>query len=222
MNATAMTSGGTSGSTGSRSDLLSRLSNFLPQIQAANAQLLLDAKGSVDNDADAAIDGGLQLVLEGESDESDDDVGDDETSDGDDDKLHSQQRRPSKQRKISSDQAQQQTVVLNLHVTSQDNPLFQSLHENDDHADEKHGRAVHVCQPDGAETLDDSTAIAAAASSCQSKSLDPSTSNPLSLLVATGRGDLSRRVQSSQAPKDCPRPLITVMDSVEDDSTVNE
>jgi hypothetical protein len=129
---------------GGKSDLLARLSDFLPRIRAANAAL--HDENAVDNGSEALLDGGLQIVNEtDESSSSSDssnssDSDEEEENDSNDDKqgiehdsgsgTTEEQQRPRKQAKLSKRHGHP-TVVLSLQLTPENNPLFQALHQDD-------------------------------------------------------------------------------------------
>jgi hypothetical protein len=129
-----------------KSDLLARLSDFLPRMSAANALL---SDNAVDHHP-AILDGGLQMVNDTDesssrssSSDSDDDDEEDEIpnvgSGSHDDKQGPERdsesdagefERPHKQVKLSK-RHRTPTVVLSLQLTPENNPLFQALHQDD-------------------------------------------------------------------------------------------
>jgi hypothetical protein len=139
---------------GEKSDLLARVSEFLPRMNAANALLSNNAAAAVDHEV-AILDGGLQIVDDTDeistssSDSDDDDDDDDEAEENSnvgtskDDKQEGpceldsgsetgEFDRPLKQAKLTKQRHRQTTVVLSLQLTPENNPLFQALHQDND------------------------------------------------------------------------------------------
>jgi hypothetical protein len=135
---------------GEKSDLLARVSEFLPRMNAANALLSNNAAAAVDHEV-AILDGGLQIVDDTDesstssSDSDDDDEAEENSNVGTskDDKQEGpcerdsgsetgEFDRPLKQAKLMKQRHRQTTVVLSLQLTPENNPLFQALHQDND------------------------------------------------------------------------------------------
>jgi hypothetical protein len=135
---------------GEKSDLLARVSEFLPRMNAANALLSNNAAAAVDHEV-SILDGGLQIVDDTDesstsSRDSDDDDEAEENSNVGTSKDDKQEGpcerdsgsetgefdRPLKQAKLTKQRHRQTTVVLSLQLTPENNPLFQALHQDND------------------------------------------------------------------------------------------
>lgn len=122
-----------------KNDLISRLSSFLPQIHAANVDLINTQKASL-----LRIDQNLLHDEDGESELDDDDDStddDDENDDGENEKDDIVHLSSPTKRLKHEDSRKPATVVMNIQMNQDINhPLFQALVDTssgDDNGDEK-------------------------------------------------------------------------------------